>query len=59
MSKKLKKHLFILALLTRIRNIFDNLPQISGNRKKPITLTDCLMSALAMFGLKYPSLTAI
>lgn len=30
--------------------------QISGNRKKPIVLKDCLMSALAMFGLKYPSL---
>jgi len=31
-------------------------PRVLAKRSKPITLTDCLMSGVAVFGLKYPSL---
>lgn len=45
-------------LLDEMHKTFDNirLDQIKGTRKNPIKLTDCLMSALAMFQLKFPSL---
>jgi hypothetical protein len=53
-----RKGLSAKALITIIYDIFQSnkLPQSRGNRKEPIRLTDCLMSAFAMFGLKYASL---
>jgi hypothetical protein len=52
---KLRKSLSITGLLALVRKEFE---QIKEHRIKTITyqLADVLMSALAMFGLKYPSL---
>jgi hypothetical protein len=52
---KFRKSLSIPGLLAIVRKEFE---QIKEHRIKTITykLTDVLMSALAMFGLKYPSL---
>lgn len=52
---KLRKSLSIPGLLALVRKEFE---QIKEHRIKTISykLTDVLMSALAMFGLKYPSL---
>jgi hypothetical protein len=56
MSKQ-RKHLSAGPLLNKIRNSFLEISdQVKGSRKDPITLADCLMSAMAVFGLKYPSL---
>lgn len=56
-SKRIKsrKHLFLPGLLERTRHTFDKIKDNVGQRTK-ISLTDCLMSGVAMFGLKYPSL---
>lgn len=45
-------------MLTKVGSLFKKIktPQTKGNRKKPQSIKDCLMSAVAMFGLKYPSL---
>ncbi len=50
-----RKHLSIPGLLTIVRSVFLTIPE---HRKKNIniSLPDALMSALAMFLLKYPSL---
>lgn len=52
---KIRKHLCMPGLLNRARYSFD---KIKNNivRKINIPLSDCLMSGLAMFSLKYPSL---
>lgn len=44
--------------LARTARIFKKIKDFSGknNYKNPITIFDCLMSAVAMFGLKFPSL---
>jgi hypothetical protein len=49
------KKLSIKSLLAHVRNVFSN---VSGKRNKrnSSSTTDGLMSALAMFGLKMPSL---
>jgi hypothetical protein len=52
---KSRKHLFLPGLLDRTRRTFDKIKD-SINPRTAINLTDCLMSGLAMFGLKYPSL---
>ena len=49
-----RKHLFIPGLLTRIRNQYARITDNRANNQ--FTLVDCLMSGIAMFGLKYPSL---
>lgn len=50
---KLRKDLSAPGLISTIRDKFSNIPDIvRGN----ITLTDCLTSGLAVFGLKFPSL---
>jgi hypothetical protein len=56
--KRSKKYLSTEGLLEAARYVFKNTktPQINGKRKKPIPLHDCLMSGLALFMLKYPSL---
>lgn len=53
-----KKDLSAKALIAATYDIFKNIrmPQVKGKRKEPITITDCLMSGLAIFSLKYPSL---
>jgi len=46
-------------MLAKVRSIFEQIPQPPRNSRglKPgIPLSDCLMSALAVFGLKFPSL---
>jgi hypothetical protein len=56
--EKSRKYLSISGMLVKVRSIFKKTKasQIKGSRKSPQSLADCLMSALAMFGLKYPSL---
>ena len=52
-----KKHLSAKGLLKRIRESFEKVKDPKqGSRNGTIPLEDCLMSALAIFGLKYPSL---
>jgi hypothetical protein len=51
-----KKALSTAGLLKKVKDIFD---KISSNTKSnKISISDCLMSALAMFSLKAPSLLA-
>lgn len=52
--KKEKKNLSMPGLLNTIRNVFGSITSQRKGRK--ISLSDCLMSALAMFSLKSPSL---
>ncbi len=54
-----KKHLSAKGLLQKVRHVFEKVPEPSRDLrglKSGISLTDCLMSALAIFGLKFPSL---
>jgi hypothetical protein len=55
MKPKLRKHLCIPGLLARARAQFDRLKDPKMG-KTAFSLADCLMSGLALFGLKYPSL---
>jgi len=54
MPRSFRKSLGAPALLQEARRCFDELPD--GVASRGITLSDCLMSGLAVFGLKYPSL---
>lgn len=54
-----KLHLSAKGLLRTVRKVFDNIKEPSkGNQgiQKAIGISDCLMSALAIFKLKFPSL---
>ena len=54
-----KSQLSARGMLAKVRSEFNQIPEPTRNARgtKPeIPLTDCLMSALAVFGLKYPSL---
>jgi len=54
-----KKQLSTRGMLEKIRSTFakiDEPPRDSRGMKSKISLTDCLMSGLALFGLKFPSL---
>ena len=55
---KSRKYLSAKGLLSVIHGEFKKIkpPRQLAARSNPITLTDCLMSGLAMFGLKFPSL---
>lgn len=66
---KEKKHLSAKNLLTAVRQVFAKVPDVSQppkstgtssktrvNGRTKISTADCLMSALAIFGLKYSSL---
>ena len=54
MKSFVRKHLCIPGLLSRIKSQYI---KIEDNRKSnQFPLVDCLMSGIAMFGLKYPSL---
>jgi len=60
-QEKEKKNLSSKSLLEKLKKIFDEvtLPvKDPRGRKKTISLSDCLMSALAVFGIKSPSLLA-
>lgn len=54
-----KKHLSAKGLLREVRQHFNKIPsqkKTGAGKEIEISLTDCLMSGLAVFGLKYPSL---
>lgn len=54
-----KTHLSAKGLLEKVREVFKKVkePLRGGQgKKKEITVTDCLMSALAMFKMKFPSM---
>ena len=51
-----KKNLSMTGLLGVVREVFAKVPR--KVRRQTITMADCLMSALAMFGMKSPSLLA-
>ena len=54
---KLRKHLNADALFCTIRQEFDKIPDFrNSSSPTPISITDSLMSAFAMFNLKFPSL---
>ena len=55
---RIRKFLSAVGLVTAVRAEFNKIKAIdtSGSKKKNISFTDCLMSAFAMFSLKYPSL---
>lgn len=55
-----RKMLSAMGMLSTVGNIFtkNKEPLVKGKRPKEISIHDCLMSALAIFGLKYPSLLA-
>ena len=52
----IRKHLWIKDLLDNIKQKFDKIKDTEVKRQRDYSLTDCLMSGLAMFGMKYPSL---
>ncbi len=54
--QKEKKTLSMANLLESVRKIFTKIPRLV--KRQTISLADCLMSALAMFGVKSPSLLA-
>lgn len=54
-----KIHLSASGLLANLRTVFNGIKESKGDprgRKTKITLTDCLMSGMAIFGLKFSSL---
>lgn len=55
LPKKMKKHLCISSLLKVSRRVFGKVRDPIGPRSE-ISLVDCLMSGVALFGLKFPSL---
>lgn len=54
-----KKQLSATGMLKKVRSVFEQVPEplrSSQGLKPRISLLDCLMSGLAVFGLKFPSL---
>src|SRR5277367_298330 len=54
-----KKQLSARGILEKVRSAFAKIPEPSRDSrglKSKIPLVDCLMSGLALFGLKFPSL---
>ncbi|EDN67849.1 transposase [Beggiatoa sp. PS] len=56
MNNKFRKKLSMPGLLSEIKNYFEKIPSPVVKQKDSISLSDCLMSGLAIFSLKYPSL---
>lgn len=54
-KRNTRKHLCMPGLLSRARHSFDKIKD-TVSRKVSLSLSDCLMSGLAVFSLKYPSL---
>ena len=54
-----KNHLSAKGMLSKIHSIFEQIPEpprSPNGLKSNISIADCLMSGLAIFGLKFPSL---
>jgi hypothetical protein len=51
---RFRKDLSITGLLKICRNVFDGIP--NTKKRRSISLSECLMSGLALFGMKIPSL---
>lgn len=54
-----KKHLSANGMLEKVRHAFSKIPEVPKDTrglKSKIPLVDCLMSGVALFGLKFPSL---
>jgi len=56
MTNKLRKKLSMPGLLSEVKSYFNKIPVPVVKHKDSISLGDCLMSGLAIFSLKYPSL---
>jgi len=56
MKNKFRKKLSMPGLLTEVKSSFEKIPVPSVRREGSISRSDCLMSGVAIFGLKYPSL---
>ena len=56
MQKNIRKHLSAPGLLNLSRLSFNRVKEIGSSRSNLYSLSDCLMSGLAIFGLKSPSL---
>lgn len=54
--KMIRQHLWVDDLLDNIRLKFDKIKDIGARRSREFSLTDCLMSGVAIFGMKYASL---
>ena len=54
MYQKLRRYVSMPGLLSTVRKVFDTVPDPINNRG--FTLTDCLMSGLAVYHVKSPSL---
>ena len=52
----LRKELSIKGLLELVHNKFSSVKEINNGRSNKISSVDCLMSGLALFSLKFPSL---
>ena len=52
----LRKELSIKGLLELVHNKFSSVKEINNGRSNKISSVDCLMSGLALFPLKFPSL---
>ena len=52
----IRKHLWVKDLLANVRQKFDKIKDVNIQRARDYSLTDCLMSGVAIFGMKYPSL---
>ena len=52
----LRKYLSISGLLAGIQQTFLRVPEPGYKEKRNIKIVDCLMSGVAIFGLKFPSL---
>ena len=52
----IRKHLWIKDLLVNVRQKFDKIKDVNVQRSRDYSLTDCLMSGVAIFGMKYPSM---
>jgi len=55
MKLEFRKELSIIGLLTTIRHQFDKIPN-NVEKRSNVSLTESLMSGLAVFGMKYASL---
>jgi len=56
LMKMIREHLWIDDLLDIVRLKFDKIKDATAKRSREFSLTDCLMSGVAIFGMKYPSL---
>lgn len=53
---RLRKYLSTSGLISAIHHTFLRVPELGVKQKREIKIVDCLMSGLAIYGLKWPSL---